>query len=114
MRRLRILLLAAATALAVPAAADEPVAPERQAETMAVAARDELGLTAAQTETLRKLLLERLERIGRQTHGVEDPAERSQIMKRIHRDFTRKLYDAYDRKTGNEIEGWYYNYTHKR
>lgn len=114
MRRLRILLLAAATALAAPAVADEPAAPERQAETMAVAARDELGLTAAQAETLRRLLLEKLAQVERQTLGVEDPAERSQIVKRIHRDFTRKLYAAYDRKTGNEIEGWYYNYTHKR
>lgn len=114
MRRLRILLLAAATFLVGPAAADERVVPERQAETMAVAARDELGLTAAQTETLRRLLLEKLAQVERQTREVEDPAERSQIVKRIHRDFTRKLYDAYDRRTGNEIEGWYYNYTHKR
>lgn len=114
MRRLLTLLLPAAILLLAGAAATDEVSLRGKAETMAAEAREELGLSAEEAAHLRELFFEKLDKTERLTRGVEDPAERSQIAKRIHQEFTRKLYDAYNRRTSNKIEGWYYNYTNKK
>lgn len=113
MRRLLTLLLPAAILCLTAAGTDEASLRER-ARTMAAEAREELCLSAGQTAHLEELFFEKLDKTQRLTHGVADPAQRSQITKRIHQEFTKKLYAAYDRRTGNKIEGWYYNYTNKK
>lgn len=81
---------------------------------MAAEAKEELGLSTEETTHLRELFFEKLDKTERLTRGVADPAERSQIAKRIHQEFTQKLYGSYNRRTSNKIEGWYYNYTNKK
>lgn len=114
MRRLLTLLLPAAILVLTGAAGTDEASLREKAETMAAEAREELSLGAEEAAHLRELFFEKLDKTERLTRGVEDPAERSQIAKRIHQEFTKKLYATYDRRTSNKIEGWYYNYTNKK
>lgn len=113
MKLLLTLLLPAAILFLAGAGTDEAALREKAAS-MAAEAQEELGLSAEETTHLRELFFEKLDKTERLTRGVADPAERSQIAKRIHQEFTQKLYGSYNRRTSNKIEGWYYNYTNKK
>ena len=113
MKLLLTLLLPAAILFLAGAGTDEAALREKAAS-MAAEAKEELGLSAEETTHLRELFFEKLDKTERLTRGVADPAERSQIAKRIHQEFTQKLYGSYNRTTSNKIEGWYYNYTNKK
>ena len=106
MKLLLTLLLPAAILFLAGAGTDEAALREKAAS-MAAEAKEELGLSAEETTHLRELFFEKLDKTERLT-------ERSQIAKRIHQEFTQKLYGSYNRRTSNKIEGWYYNYTNKK
>ena len=110
MKLLLTLLLPAAILFLAGAGTDEAALREKAAS-MAAEAKEELGLSAEEATHLRELFFDKTERL---TRGVADPAERSQIAKRIHQEFTQKLYGSYNRRTSNKIEGSYYNYTNKK
>ena len=102
MKLLLTLLLPAAILFLAGAGTDEAALREKAAS-MAAEAKEELGLSAEETTHLRELFFEKLDKTERLTRGVADPAERSQIAKRIHQEFTQKLYGSYNRRTINKI-----------
>lgn len=114
MRRLLTILLPTGILFLTGAAGTDQTQLRERARTMAAEAREELCLSAEQTAHLQELFFEKLDQTQQLTHGIADPARRSQIAKRIHQEFTKKLYATFDRRTSNKIEGWYYNYTNKK
>ena len=92
MKLLLTLLLPAAILFLAGAGTDEAALREKAAS-MAAEAKEELGLSAEETTHLRELFFEKLDKTERLTRGVADPAERSQIAKRIIRN-SRKSFTA--------------------
>jgi hypothetical protein len=112
MKRILAILSSLVLIFSVVSAQDD-VSLKKKAEIIAADAGSDLGLSVKETERLQQLVFEKLDSTERQTRNISDPAKRSQIIKQIHREFTKKLYNNYDQRTSNKIEGWYYNYTNK-
>lgn len=114
MKRFGTLLLQVTFALLYTIGYADPASLMQKATAMAEEAGMELGLTEKEKAALKQLFFEKLNHTEQRTRHITDTAERSQLIKQIHQEFTKKLYNTYNRKTSSKIEGWYYNYTNKQ
>ena len=90
MKRIAALLLQVTCALLYTIGYADPASLMQKASAMAEEAGTELGLTAEEKAALKMLFFEKLDHTEQRTRTITDTAERSQVIKQIHQEFTRK------------------------